>query len=520
MPRLNSQRFARKSAPADALGAGVVSEVRLPRIVIAGLAGGTGKTLVSMGLARVFRNAGFRAAVAKKGPDFIDAAWLGVAAGTESFSLDTFLMSDEAIYRSLYQMRNADIAIVEGSRGLFDGLDAQGSHSTAELARLIRAPLVLVVDASKATRTIAALVLGCQALEPDLPLVGVILNRVGTSRQQGVILEALARCTQTPVLGVIRRQNVNCLPSRHLGLIMPSERPDLESTLDEIGDIISRSVDVAAIRDLALRAPPLRANIPPCVSLAPHENHVQIGFLRDAAFSFYYPENLTALSTQGAALVAISPLDDAVLPAIDALYMGGGYPEEYAARLSANREFRSALATEIARGLPVWAECGGLMYLARELVCADTHHPMVGAIPLVVEQTSVPQAHGYVEACVDRVNPFLPVGMRLRGHEFHYSRVGAADASIETALALERGAGIGGGRDGIIAGNVFASYMHLFAPGVPGWARAFVDVARRHQAGRKRTLTSEGRTNGQHCSGKQDNRSGRRRVYSRAREMG
>ena len=204
--------------------------------------------------------------------------------------------------------------------------------------------------------------------------------------------------------------------------------------------------------------------------------------LRDKAFSFYYPENLAALEQQGATLVFISPLADRELPAINALYAGGGYPEEWAGQLAANARLRTALAARIADGLPVWAECGGLMYLAETLITRGQRHAMVGALPIVVEQTERPQAHGYVETCVDTENPFFACGTRLRGHEFHNSRIRHGSAGLKTALSVRSGKGIGQARDGIIADRVFASYLHLLAPGAPEWAPAFVRLARQARA--------------------------------------
>jgi cobyrinic acid a,c-diamide synthase len=452
----------------------------LPRIVVAGLAGNTGKTLVAAGLCRALRKRGLRVAPFKKGPDFIDPAWLAAAAGNEARNLDTFLMSEASILASLAGRRWADVAVVEGNRGLFDGLDAAGTHSTAELAKQIAAPIVLVLDVSKATRTVAALVLGCQALDPALPLAGVVLNRVGTARQERVIREALALATRIPVLGAIPRLDIDHLPSRHLGLVMPNERQDREQAIEQMGDAVERHVDVAKLLELGRAAPGLSSDEPALTPIT--GRNVRIGVLRDDAFSFYYPENLAALEAQGAELLPISPLHDRELPAIDALYAGGGYPEEHASELAANSPMRTALAGRIAGGLPVWAECGGLMYLAATLVRSGKRYPMVGALPIVVEQTGRPQAHGYVEASVDLDNPFLARGTRLRGHEFHYSRLGGGGAAMPTALALRSGTGIGNGRDGICQGRVFASYLHLFAPGVPEWAPAFVRVAREARA--------------------------------------
>ena len=483
----------------------------LPRVVVAGLAGSAGKTLVSAGLIRAFRRHGLRVAPFKKGPDYIDPAWLGAAAAHEAKSLDTFLMSEGAILDSLAGASGADIAVIEGNRGLFDGLDAKGTHSTAELAKRIHAPLVLVIDVSKSTRTIAAFVLGCLALDPALPLAAIILNRVGSSRHERIIREAIALATSVPVLGAIPKLSFDHLPSRHLGLVMPDEREDRERALDAIGDAIASSVDVEAVQRLAEAAPRLQSRGPvpsQPVSQAP----VTIGFLKDSAFSFYYPENLAALEAQGAKVVPISPLRDAELPEIDALYAGGGYPEEHAAELAANTRFRTALAARIAEGLPVWAECGGLMYLTSTLVSKGERYPMVGALPIIIEQTGRPQAHGYVEACVDVENPFLPCGTQLRGHEFHYSRLMSESAHVKTVLSLRSGVGIGDGRDGIVIGRIFASYLHLFAPGAPLWAPAFVRVAREAQE----ALTKIGDHCGIHYSTRNADRSRRGRVHSGA----
>ena len=449
----------------------------LPRIVVAGLAGDTGKSLVALGLTRAFARSGRRVAPFKNGPDFIDAAWLGAAAGADGRNLDTWLMSPAAIVSSLARAaRGADLALVEGKRGLFDGVDERGTHSTAQLARLLGAPVVLVVNAAKVTRTVSALVLGCRALDPELALAGVILNRVGTRRQEDVIRRALAADTGVPVLGAIPRLE-GTLPSRHLGLVCAAEHPEPEAALEALADAVARHVDVEAVRACAGAAGPLPSGLVPEPARAGRS--VRIGVLRDAAFSFYYPENLEALEAAGAELVFVSPLADRVLPAVDALYAGGGFPEEHAGALAANEPMRAALASAIASGLPVWAECGGLMYLARSLVRDGREYPMVGALPVTVEHAARPQGHGYAAATVDRPNPFFPVGTRLLGHEFHHSRVAGAPG-VDTVLAVQRGAGVVPGREGLAAGNVVATYLHLHALGTPGWAPGLVQAALRH----------------------------------------
>jgi len=452
--------------------------------VIAGLAGDAGKTLVAVGLARVLARGGRRVAPFKNGPDFIDAAWLGAAAGAPGRNLDTYLMPPATIAGAVERAaRAADLVLVEGKRGLFDGMDARGSHSTAQLAKLLRAPVVLVVNAAKTTRTVSALVLGCQALDPELTLAGVVLNRVGTGRQEALIRRALADDTGLPVLGAIPRLEGHLLPSRHLGLVCAAEHPEREAAIEALAAAMRRHLDVeriAAVADGAPDVPHAALAEPPRAGGA----RVRVGVLRDAAFSFYYPENLEALEAAGAELIFVSPLADRELPPIDALYAGGGFPEEHAGALAANEPLRSALASALARGLPAWAECGGLMYLARALVRDGREYPMVGALPIVVEHTGRPQGHGYMAATVDGWNPFFPVGTRLLGHEFHHSRV-VSSSGADTALDVERGAGLGGGRDGLVVGGVVATYMHLHALGTPAWAGSLVRAARRF-AGRSR----------------------------------
>ncbi|MGZ6142925.1 MAG: cobyrinate a,c-diamide synthase, partial [Myxococcales bacterium] len=412
----------------------------LPTVVIAGLAGDTGKTLVTLAIARALVRRGLRVAPFKKGPDFIDAAWLGAAAGLPGRNLDTYMMAPAAIFGSIQRAsRSSDLAIVEGNRGLFDGADAEGTHSTAQLAKLIGAPVVLVINASKVTRTAAAMVLGCRVFDPELEIAGVILNRVGTARQEDVLRRAIEAGAGLPVLGAVPRLDGQPLPSRHLGLVCAGEHPQREAALETLADAALRGIDLDAIRAIAAGASVPGALEPPAIRA--RARRARIGVLRDAAFSFYYPENLEALDTAGADLIPISALDDRALPPIDALYAGGGFPEEYAAALSANQPLRAALRSALASGMPAWAECGGLIYLSKALVRDGREYPMVGALPVAVEQLPRPQGHGYTAATVDRDNPFFPLGSRLLGHEFHYCRVIGPPG--ESAFALDRGAGLG-----------------------------------------------------------------------------
>jgi cobyrinic acid a,c-diamide synthase len=466
-----------------------------PRLVVAGLSGDSGKTLVALGVARALSTRGFGVAPFKKGPDYIDAAWLGAAAGRPGRNLDTFFHGPEALGEILSRGGgggSAGLALIEGNRGLFDGFDAAGTHSTAELAKRLGAPVVLVMDVTKTTRTVAAMVLGCRALDPDVPLVGVVLNRVATSRQERVIRDALAQAGGPPVLGALPRLDEDPLPGRHLGLVTAAEHPRTQEAIETAARLVETHVDLEALRRIAGGAPAIEL---PDRERAASGPPVRIGVLKDEAFSFYYPENLEALEELGAELAFFSALAGDALPEVDALYIGGGFPELYAARLAENRELCRTLREAVAGGMPVYAECGGLMYLAKELVADGVSHPMAAVLDLVVEQTSRPRGHGYAEGTVERVNPFFKTGTRLRGHEFHYSQVRSGEHRSATVVELDRGPGLGDHRDGLVVGRggrVWASYLHLHALGAPEWARGLTALARTHQRERSEISASCG----------------------------
>jgi cobyrinic acid a,c-diamide synthase len=368
--------------------------------------------------------------------------------------------------------------VVEGNRGLFDGLDAAGTHSTAELAKALNAPVILVVNATKATRTAAACVLGCQRMDPELRVAGVILNEVANGRHEAVLRESIEKVCGIPVVGAIRRLRECLLPGRHLGLVTPAEHSASGALERQLAEEVAPGLDLAAILALCERsACAAAAEKRPAAGAT-----VTVGYLKDRAFTFYYPENLEALEGAGARLAQIDSLNAAALPeGLDALYIGGGFPETNAGALSGNPGFLRALGDAAGRGLPVYAECGGLMLLSRAIHMSGTAYPMAGVLPFEVEVCSTPQGHGYVEARVDRANPFLPVGLAFRGHEFHYSRALAGGPPPETACAIERGAGCFPGRDGVVTHRVWASYTHIHAAGVPAWADGMLHAAREYK---------------------------------------
>ncbi len=447
-----------------------------PRVVIAAPHGRSSKTTVTVGLCAALAARGLAVQPFKKGPDYIDPSWLSEAASRPCRNLDPFLMGRETVEAAFLRgARNTDIAIVEGAMGLYDGLDLEGSGSTAMLARWLTAPILLVVNAQRITRSIAALVQGYQHFEPDTRIAGVILNHVARARQQDLMTQAIEKYCGIPVVGVLPRDETLSIPDRHLGLVPRAENDALVPAIAAARDAVLANFDLDAILKIAreqgrgeegenTRHSPLATR------------HSQIGIIRDRAFTFYYPENLEALQDAGAELVFIDALNDAHLPPLDALIIGGGFPEMFLDELQANASLRADIRRAIENDLPVYAECGGLMYLARSITYAGKRGEMVGALPCDVEMTGKPQGHGYISANVVEPNPFFEIGASIRGHEFHNSRVtNWSDATF--AYRLTRGRGIDGARDGIVYKNVLAAYTHLHALATPEWANAIIAKA-------------------------------------------
>jgi cobyrinic acid a,c-diamide synthase len=461
-----------------------------PRMVIAGLGGDSGKTLLSLGLLSSWRRQGLCIATFKKGPDYIDAAWLTRFSGTACRNLDTFLMGEPETHSAFFtHARGADAALVEGNRGLFDGIDARGQHSTAELAKLLDAPLLLILGVRKVTRTVAAMLLGCRTLDPDLKIAGVVLNRVAGERHERVVRESVESITGIPVIGALPvLPEGGLLSGRHLGLVTPAENDRVVEIEEQLAGIVGNHVDCDRVLRMAREAPPIErlhgeSGFP---TGEPGSGGVRIGYFSDTAFTFYYPENLEALEHLGAELVPLSSLETHRLPPdLDALYIGGGFPETHAARIAGNRELFGSLSGAVEQGLPVYAECGGLIYLSKALKWDGREYPMAGVLPVTVELGQRPAGHGYCRMGVDRENPFFAVGTELTGHEFHYSRVVEHDGEIRSVFQVKRGCGALAGRDGLMRENVLATYLHLHARGNPAWSAGLVNAARRFKDDQK-----------------------------------
>jgi cobyrinic acid a,c-diamide synthase len=471
-------------------------DAEFPRLVVAALRGGSGKTIVSIGILAALRARGLPVAPFKKGPDYIDAGWLALAAGRPCYNLDSFLLDADLIRHSFCtHAPRSGMALIEGNRGLYDGIDLDGTTSTAELSKLLGAPVVMCVDCTKTTRTMAAVLSGCVRFDPQVAIRGVILNRVAGARHESILRRSIEHYSGIPVIGAVPKLDRRIFPERHMGLVPTPEHGWAADSIQSIARIGSEHIDLDALTHIARSAPPVEpvcrdiapAGEAPLHEPAPPQVGVRIGILRDSAFQFYYPENIEALAAAGAEIVFMSPLGAGDVPEVDALYIGGGFPETHAQELAGNTRFSSRLRDLVADGLPVYAECGGLMYLGEELVLEGRAYPMAGVLPLAFGLFKKPQAHGYTVVSVEGANPYYPTGAEVRGHEFHYSRVlrwsGSDD---ELVFRMRRGVGIHGDRDGIVHRNVLATYTHIHALGNPGWAVAMVRNARAYRADRRR----------------------------------
>lgn len=458
-----------------------------PRVFIAGLRGGAGKTTLSLGIIAAFRRLGKSVAPFKKGPDYIDAGWLALAAGRPCYNLDTFLVSRADALSSFHaHSRPDDIAVIEGNRGLYDGIDVEGHTSSAEVAKLLKAPVVLCVDATKMTRTAAAIIGGCAGFDPEVRLRGVILNRVAGPRHEAILRECIEHHCGIPVLGAVPKLDAHHFPERHMGLVPTPEHAGAVEALAAAATVAERYLDMAALERLAREAGPCPPpdSVAPAVESPTGADRPRIGVLRDAAFQFYYPDNIEALERAGAETVFLSAFSDDRLPPLDGLYIGGGFPETHAAALGENRGLLRDLRERAASGMPIYAECGGLMYLGEALVIEGRTYPMSGVLPVVFGLAPRPQGLGYTVVTVERENPYFPVGTELRGHEFRYSKVleWRGDAA-DMVFGMRRGTGFVGSRDGLRYKRVLATYTHIHALGVPAWAPALVANARAYRDG-------------------------------------
>ena len=468
----------------------------------------SGKTTVTAGIAAALRARGLVVQPFKKGPDYIDPMWLAAAAGRNCRNLDFHTMAREEIRAAFTRHgAGADLALVEGNKGLHDGVAVDGADSNAALAKLLDTPVVLVVDTRGITRGIAPLLHGYRDFDRRVRIAGVILNQVAGTRHEGKLVQAVRTYTDLPVLGAVGRSPDLALDAEHIGLVPPAEVAKAEARVARIARRIEGCVDLDRVQALASRVEPLAVVSPPgrepdrqydieasrAESFAvvapaparrgaahPSSSDVRIAVARDAAFCFYYPDDLEALEAAGARLVPFDTLRDPAPPEADGMFIGGGFPERAMDALEANASMRAALGERIAAGLPVYAECGGLMYLARRIRWNGRAGEMVGAIPADVVMHPRPRGRGYVVLEPTGGAPWAPAADgAVHGHEFHHSTLeNMAGTEWRYAYRVRRGRGIDGEHDGIVIGSLLASYSHLRDVEGCRWAERFVAYVR------------------------------------------
>jgi len=446
----------------------------------------SGKTTLCIGLAAALRARGEAVQPFKKGPDYIDPLWLGLAAGRPCYSLDPYLSgADELRAEFARRMAGASLGLVEGNKGLHDGVALDGSNSNAALAAMLGTPVVLVIDARGMTRGVAPLILGFQAFDPAIRVAGVILNQVGGARHEAKLRAVIAQYTGVPVLGAVQHDERVAILERHLGLVPSNEADAARARVGEIAARIASQVDLDALLAVARSANQGQTTFSEAVDerktwSVPDSRGtgLRIGIARDAAFGFYYPGDLDALREAGAELVPFDALRDKRLPDVDALFIGGGFPETHMDALAANGAMRAAVRGAIESGMPAYAECGGLMYLARSIEWNGRRAEMAGVLPADIVMHARPVGRGYVHLRETGRGPWpARPSTLIRAHEFHYSSVENLAPGLEFAYDVERGHGIDGRRDGIVYKNLLASYAHLRDVAGHHWAARFVNFA-------------------------------------------
>ncbi|PLX37599.1 MAG: cobyrinic acid a,c-diamide synthase [Hyphomicrobiales bacterium] len=454
----------------------------------------SGKTTLTIGLAAALARRGRVVQPFKKGPDYIDPMWHRHAAGRASYNLDFNTMTAGEIEATFAaNLAGADIGLIEGNKGLYDGMDIEGSDCNAALARMLDAPVVLVLNAEGITRGIAPLVIGYQAFDPQVKIAGLILNSLVSARQESKMRAVLERYTDLPVIGAVGRDRNLGVLERHLGLVPPDEAGGPAERIAHIADVVEAGIDLDAFEAIAATAPVVTA--PPVVPSVPSPD-LRVGITRDSAFGFYYSDDLERFRQAGAEPVFFDCLSDPHLPDVDALFIGGGFPETHMQALSANASLRQEIRAAIEAGMPTYAECGGLMYLSRSIFWNGERHDMVGAVPADAVMNSRPQGRGLVRLAPTGEAPWSPLGSSspvVAAHEFHYAGLENVAMGSRYAYRVERGHGIDGTNDGIVIGNLVANFVHLRHTAATPWVDRFVDFIRttkRARAAAPATLTS------------------------------
>lgn len=438
----------------------------------------SGKTTISIGLSAALCQRGQVVQPFKKGPDYIDPLWLSATCDRPCLNLDFYTMQRQEIEQGFAQaMESSDLGIIEGNKGLYDGLDLDGSNSNAAMAKLLGSPIILVIDARGMTRGIAPLILGYQAFDDSLNIAGVILNRVGGSRHESKLRNVIEHYTDVSVVGAVHNDPELVIEERHLGLMPSNEADRAREKIDSLGRAVASQVDLDKVLAIAATATPAVELQPQRDSTAVTDETVRIGYARDRAFGFYYPGDLQAMQQNGAELVPIDTINDQDLPEVDGLFLGGGFPETVMQELEANASLRQQILDYIEHGGPVYAECGGLMYLARTISWNGESYSMVGAIPGDIVMHERPQGRGYVRLQETAHAPWpseTQEPIEIAAHEFHYSGLENLDQELVYAYEVLRGIGIDGNNDGIVYKNLLANYTHMRDVAGNRWTRRFI----------------------------------------------
>lgn len=439
----------------------------------------SGKTTVTLGLCAALANKGHQVQAFKKGPDYIDPLWLSQASGRACYNLDFYTTPADQI-EQLYRNKSlqADISIIEGNKGLYDGMDLYGSDSNAALATLLQVPVVLVINTQGITRGVAPLLNGYTAFDGAPQISGVILNNIAGQRHESKLVSVVEEYTDIPVVGCVRRSSELVIDERHLGLIPSNEKSESQLIINRIASIIEQQVDLDRFVSMGADA----INPQNVIKTSPGKavtdgncNHVKIGVFQDASFGFYYADDLETLASCGAELVPVDALHDRVLPDVDALFIGGGFPETHMQALSANKEFMDQVRDFIENYGVVYAECGGLMYLSQSLTWNDKECRMCGVIPGRTVMHKKPQGRGYIRLA-EKGNMPWPGSQseELAAHEFHYSSLEGMPENCDYAYQVVRGHGIDGHNDGYVYKNLLANYAHMRNVGNNHWAERFI----------------------------------------------
>lgn len=448
-----------------------------PRFMIAAAHKSSGKTVISTGLAAALNKAGDKVSTFKKGPDYIDPMWLSAASGSACYNLDFNAMGRDNI-SGFFRARAKGLSLIEANKGLFDGVRTDGLDSNAELAKLLGLPVILVIDTIGMTRGIAPLLVGYQVFDKDVTIAGVILNKVGGARHEGKLRQAVETYTDIPIVGSVWRNDQLAIGERHLGLTTPAELTQKDAMIDAFGEFVARSVDLDAVRDIARAAAPM-VDPEPAPAPRPRHSGLRIGVIRDAAFGFYYPDDLQAFEAAGAKLLFIDALRDSHLPEMDGLFIGGGFPEVRMRELAANTGLRAGIKAALGGGLPCYAECGGLMYLCESLSWKGQTEPMVGLFHGQALMHERPQGRGHVRFSLRDNHPWGQYDGAVQAHEFHYASIKGLPADTEFTIEMQRGYGVDGRHDGMRVANTLAGFCHIRNTDQCPWVTRFLNFVAR-----------------------------------------